>query len=128
MQFQRKSGVIVKLALLQMIGTVAFSGVLYFCFDARQALSALLGGLVASVTSFYMAGRLFTSKQECPPEEMLARFYASVVLKVILTLAMIAICIIVMKVSFLPFIIAYFIAAGIVNWLFLLVPDSEFNK
>ena len=75
-----------------------------------------------------MAGRLFTSKQESPPEEMLARFYASVVLKVILTLAMIAICIIVMKVSFLPFIIAYFIAAGIVNWLFLLVPDSEFNK
>ena len=104
MQSQRKSGMLVKLALLQIIGTVIFSVVLYFCFDARQALSALLGGLIASVTSFYMAGRLFTSKQESPPEEMLARFYASVVLKVILTLAMIAICIIVMKVSFLSLI------------------------
>ena len=124
MQSQRKSGMIVKLALLQMVGTLAFSSVIYFCFDARQAVSALLGGLIASVTSFYMAGRLFTSKRECPPEEMLARFYASVVLKVVLTLAMVAICIIVMKVSFLPFIIAYFIAAGVVNWLFLLVPDD----
>ena len=124
MQTQRKSGVIVKLALLQMIGTISFSGVLYFCFDARQALSALLGGLIAAITSFYMAGRLFTSKQECPPEEMLARFYASIVLKVVLTVSMMAICIIVMKVSVLPFIISYFISAAVVNWLFLLVPDE----
>ena len=123
MQTQRKSGVIVKLALLQMIGAIAFSGVLYFCFDARQALSALLGGLIAAITSFYMAGRLFTSKQQCPPEAMLARFYASIVLKVVLTISMMAICIIVMKVSVLPFIISYFMSAAVVNWLFLLVPD-----
>ena len=124
MQSQRTSGVIVKLALLQLIGTIAFSAVMYYCYDAREALSALLGGLIATVSSFYLAGRLFTSKQNRPPEEMLARFYASVVLKVILTIAMMAICIIVMQVSVLPFIIAYFISAGIINWLFLLVPDN----
>jgi len=84
----------------------------------------LLGGFIAAVSSFYMAGRLFTSKQGQPPEEMLARFYASVVLKIVFTIAMMAICIIVMKVSVLPFIIAYFVSAGIINWLFLLVPDS----
>jgi len=70
-----------------------------------------------------MAGRLFTSKDNRPPEEMLSRFYASVVLKALLTIIMMAICITVMKVSVLPFIIAYFIAAGIINWLFLLVPE-----
>jgi len=124
MQSQRRSGMIVKLALLQLIGTVAFSVVMYYCYDTRQAVSALLGGLIAVVSSFYMAGRLFTSKQGRPPEEMLARFYASVVLKIVFTIAMMAVCIIVMKVSVLPFIIAYFVSAGVINWLFLLVPDS----
>jgi len=124
MQSQRKSGMIVKLALLQAVGTIAFSGVIFYCFDARDALSALFGGFIAVLASLYMAGRLFTSKDNRPPEEMLGRFYASVVLKAVLTLAMMAICIIVMKVSVLPFIIAYFIAAGVINWLFLLVPDQ----
>jgi len=112
MQSQRKSGMIVKLALL------------YYCFDGREAFSALLGGLIAALTSLYMAGRLFTSRDNRQAEEMLARFYTSVVLKVVLTIMMMAFCIIVMKVSVLPFIIAYFISAGIINWLFLLVPDD----
>jgi len=124
MQSQRKSATIVRLALLQAIATIAFSGVMAYCFDASQALSSLLGGSIAVLASLYMAGRLFTAKDNRPPEEMLGRFYASVVLKAVLTLAMMAICIIVMKVSVLPFIIAYFVAAGIVNWLFLLVPDQ----
>ncbi len=124
MKSQRKSGVIVRLALLQMIGTLAFSAVMYYCFGAQQAISALLGGCIASISSFYMAGRLFTSKQGCPPEEMLARFYASFVLKVLLTVVMMGICIVVVKVSVLPFIVSYFISAGIINWLFLLMPDE----
>jgi len=124
MQSPRKSGTIVRLALLQFVGTVIFSGVLYYCFDAKYALSALFGGLIAALTSLYMAGRLFTSKSDCPPEEMLGRFYASIVLKAVLTLIMMAICIVILKVVMLPFIIAYFITAGIINWLFLLVPDQ----
>jgi len=43
MQSQRKSGMIVKLALLQAVGTITFSAVIYYCFDAREAMSALLG-------------------------------------------------------------------------------------
>ena len=124
MQSQRKSGMIVKLALLQAVGTVVLSGVVYYCFDAREALSALFGGLIAALTSLYMAGRLFTSKDNRPAEEMLARFYASIVLKALLTIVMMAICIIVMKVSVLPFIVAYFVAAGIINWFFLLIPEE----
>lgn len=124
MHSQRKSGMIVKLALLQAVGTIAFSCVVYYCFDTREALSALLGGLIAVLSSLYMAGRLFTSKDNRSAEEMLGRFYASVVLKAVLTIVMMGICIVVMKVSVLPFIIAYFIAAAVINWLFLLVPDQ----
>lgn len=124
MQSQMKSGMIVKLALLQAVASLVFSAVMYYCYDSRVAISALLGGLIASVSSFYMAGRLFTSKDDHEPEEMLARFYASFVLKTVFTIVMMGICIIVMKVSVLPFIIAYFIAGSIVNWLFLLVPED----
>lgn len=124
MQSQMKSGMIVKLALLQAVASLVFSAVMYYCYDSRVAISALLGGLIASVSSFYMAGRLFTSKDDHEPEEMLARFYASFVLKTVFTIVMMGICIIVMKVSVLPFIIAYFIAGSIVNWLFLLVPEG----
>lgn len=117
--------VILRLALLQAVGTIAFSLVLYFCFDTREALSALFGGLIAALASLFFAGRLFTSKQvayqqDSAAGEMLVRFYFSVALKALLTLTLMSICIIVLKVSILPFVVAYILAAVIVNWLFLL--------
>jgi F0F1-type ATP synthase assembly protein I len=115
-------GVLLKLALLQLFGTAVFSIAMLVCFDAREALSALFGGAIATIGSLYSAGRLFFTKQEAVAAEMLIRFYVSVVLKFIFTLAMMAICLIVLKVSLLPFIIAYLLAAVIINWLVLLVP------
>ena len=115
-------GVLLKLALLQTVGTVVFSIAMLVCFDAREALSALFGGAIAIIGSLYSAGRLFSTKQDAIAAEMLVRFYVSVVLKFIFTLAMMAICLIVLKVSLLPFIIAYLLAAVVANWLVLLVP------
>jgi len=122
---QTKPGAMLKLASLQAIGTVVFSLGLYYCFDTREALSALFGGLIATVMSLFMAGRLFASYRistlrDVPPGEALIRFYISAVLKILFTLAMMGICIIVIGVSILPFIIAYLIAAVIVNILFVL--------
>jgi len=119
-----KPGTVLKLALLQFIGTVFFSLVLYYCFDTREALSAFFGGLIAVLSSVFFAGRLFSTKQTAAAEEMLIRFYFSVAFKVLFTLAMMAICIIVIKVSMLSFIVAYLLAAVIVNWLFLLLADA----
>lgn len=125
-QFESKSkpGVVLKLALLQFVGTVFFSLVLLYCFDTREALSALFGGLIAVLASVFLAGRLFTTKQTAEAEEILVRFYISATLKVLFTLAMMAISIIFIKVSVLPFILAYLVAAVIINWLFLLIPDA----
>jgi F0F1-type ATP synthase assembly protein I len=118
-------GTVLKLALLQMLGTVVFSLALFFCFDMREALSALFGGLIAAAASAFFAGRLFATKQNVRAEEMLMRFYISVILKAIFTLAMMAICIVIIEVAILPFIIAYLLAAVVVNWLVLLIPDPE---
>lgn len=118
-------GTIFKLALLQLIGSIAFSLTLYYCFDAREAISALLGGSVAVFASLFSAFRLYTAGDQLQAGEMLIRFYISVVLKIVFSVAMIAIFIIVMKVSVLPFIIAYLLAAVIINLLFLLIPQVE---
>lgn len=107
--------VLLKLALMQLAGTLLFSLVLWFVFDAREGLSAFFGGFIAVFGSLYSAGRLFTSKQNTEAVDSLRRFYASIVIKIVFTLVMVAICVIVIKVSFLPFIIAYLIAAVVVN-------------
>jgi len=116
---------LLKLALLQLVCTAFFSLVLYYCFDLREALSAFLGGAVAVLASTFSAWQLYRSGNNLQAEEMLARFYVSTVLKIAFSVAMIAICIIVMQVSTLPFIIAYLLAAVVVNWLILLLPETH---
>ena len=115
-------GALLKLALLQTVSTIVFSLAMFYCFDAFEALSALFGGVIAVIGSIYSAGRLFTTKQDAVAAEILVRFYVSVILKIIFTLVMMAICLIIIEVSILPFIIAYLLAAMIVNLLMLLVP------
>lgn len=111
---------LLKLALLQLTGTVVLSLILYFSFELREAISALFGGLIAMFASLFAAWQLRRGRQNQEPIEMLMRFYVGVVLKIIFSLVMMAICIIVMKVSMLPFIIAYLVAAVMINWLVLL--------
>lgn len=121
---KNKPSVVLKLALLQFIGTFFLSLVLYYCFDIREALSAFIGGSIAAVANFLFAMRLLTTRHDMQAEEMLVRFYFSVALKVLFTLAMMAIFIIKFKVSMLPFIIAYLVAAVLINLLYLLVPET----
>lgn len=115
-----KPGELLKLAALQLVGTVVFSLSMYYCFDQREAISASLGGAIACFSTLFLASRLFTARENMLAEEILARFYITTVLKIIFTLAFMAFCIIVLKVAMLPFIVAYLLAALIVNWLFLL--------
>lgn len=107
--------VLLKLALIQLIFTLSFATLMWLWFDQREALSALFGGLIALFGSVYSAGRLFTIHQNIEAVDSLRRFYASIIIKIVFTLVMMAICIIVINVSFLPFIIAYLIAAVVAN-------------
>lgn len=118
-----KPQVMLKLAGLQALGTFCFAAGLYSFFDAREAISALLGGSIATVMSLFMAGRLFASfriskLRDVASEETLMRFYISAALKILFTLAMMSFCIVVLNVSILPFVIAYLIAGIMVNLLF----------
>ncbi len=116
--------VLLKLSVLQGISTLAFALGVYYFTDAREALSAAFGGVIAVIGSLYSAGRLFTAKHDAAATEILIRFYISVMLKIAFTLLMMGICLIVIKASVLPFIISYLIAAVIMNLLVLLVPSK----
>lgn len=118
-----------KLASLQMVSTLVFSGLMYFCYSTGDALSALFGGSIAALMSVFMATRMFTthrlaSVRDMTATERLARFYASAILKVFITLLMMGLFIAVIKVSMLPFIVAYLIAAVIMNLFFLLMSPA----
>ena len=110
---------VLKLAFLQLLATVFFSLVLYYCFDTREALSALFGGLIAALANLFFAGRLFTTKHDAQAQDILFRFYFSVAMQVIFILAMMAFCIILLLVSILPFVISILITAVRVKWVFI---------
>lgn len=124
--------VLLQLALLQLICSLAFALVLYVCFTAFVGLSALLGGLIAVLANVYVALKVRRAVEPTPEASdelapsvfMLQQFYRFEVSKVILTLTMFAISVLVIKVSILPFIIAYLVVALIVTWLALLVLDQ----
>lgn len=120
-----KPSVVLKLALLQFLVTLFVSVLVLFFFNQHEAWSALFGGLIAAVANLFFAGRLFVTQPDLQATQILRRFYRSVSMKALFTLTMFAICIIAIKVSILPFIIAYFVAAVLVNWIFLLMKGSH---
>ena len=128
----KEKGVVLKLAAVQAFGTIIFALAMLYCFDSRQALSALLGGLIAVLANLLFALQNYLQKvknkksslivnSDFIAKQLLFNFYWSETLKVVFTLAMLGICIAVLKVSMLPFIIAYAFAALIINWLYLLL-------
>ena len=142
------SRVVFRLVFLQILGSVILSLALYACFDLREALSALFGGMVAAVANLFFAGRLFFSKTNTLSKKQLSRenqqlqdllpnqqqqeaqrvvsyFYRSVMLKFLFTLMMFLICIVIIKVSILSFMLAYLFSAVIINWLSLLIRDPQ---
>ena len=107
---------------------------MFYCFGVYEAVSAGIGGLVALSANLYLAIKMRKPLLEsavnaedelAEPMSMLQRFYRFEVLKVVFTVTMFVIAIVVMKVSVVPFIIAYLVAALIVTWLSLLVLDQQ---
>ena len=121
---EAKPSVVLKLALLQFLVTLFVSVLVLLVYNQNQALSALCGGSIAAIANLFFAGRLLVTQADLQATQILRRFYRSVSMKVLFTLAMFAICIIAIKVAILPFIITYFVAAMVVNWLFLLIAEA----
>ena len=81
--------------------------------------SALLGGLINVVASFYMAKRVFAGGLAAGPRAWFARLWLGEIIKFGLTVALFALAIAVLKAAFLPLILAY-MATYVAYWVGLL--------
>jgi ATP synthase protein I len=85
----------------------------------HAGFSALLGGLINVVASFYMAKRVFAGGLAAGPRDWLARLWLAEAIKLGLTVALFAFAIAVLNAAFLPLILAY-MATYIAYWVGLL--------
>ena len=109
--------------VLQFLVTAVFAAFLATFYGFWQAVSGLAGGGICCCANAFFAGRLFVHKAvnvdvALQPRQILRHFYRSEALKIAFTLAMFVLFFTVIEVSFMPFIIAYALAA-LANWLFL---------
>ncbi|MGB9428328.1 MAG: ATP synthase subunit I [Gammaproteobacteria bacterium] len=82
----------------------------------HAAWSALLGGLINVVASFYMAVKLFAGGPAAAPQQWLGRLLVGEALKFMITVALFIVAIGVLKAAFLPLILAY-IATYVAYWI-----------
>lgn len=108
--------VVTKLSLFQFLFTLIFSVVVTFFWSQSHGFSALLGGLICTVANLFFAGKLFFGRHADDPKLILRQFYRSEALKLAFTFAMFILVFKLIKIEFMPFILAYSFAA-LLNWL-----------
>ncbi|MCW8955278.1 MAG: ATP synthase subunit I [Gammaproteobacteria bacterium] len=74
--------------LLIQLGATFIVSVGLLVIDTVYFMSALAGGLIATLANAYFAWKVFARQQESGPEQILATYYAAEVGKIILTVMM----------------------------------------
>ena len=87
--------------------------------DVRMAVSALLGGGIATVGSLVMAGIVLGSNTAASPQRALAMFFVGEVVKVVLIVTMFVVVLKTMDVAALP-LLGTFGATFVVYWVALI--------
>lgn len=104
---------------LQLAVTLLAAMVATLTGGPHAGYSALLGGLINVVASFYMARRVFAGGLAAGPRAWFARLWLGEIIKFGLTVALFALAIAVLKAAFLPLILAY-MATYVAYWVGLL--------
>ena len=109
---------IAKLSFFQFLSTLIFAVVVAFFWGQSHGFSALLGGLICASANLFFSGKLFffKNKNSQNPKKNLQYFYRSESLKIALTITMFTLVFILVKIEFLPLIVAYSLAS-LLNWL-----------
>jgi ATP synthase protein I len=99
------------------IAVTAFVSVLFWTFSGTSdALAALVGGAINVLANGYFAHRLYAGRRIKSAIETVLGFYVGEVVKLFITLALLALAIGVFKLAFLPLFTA-FVATLLVFWL-----------
>jgi ATP synthase protein I len=124
-RWQRKIMQLVFYQLVLALGLGAVSGILVSTMVGK---SALVGGMVAVLPSYYLAKRMLSRSKELSAADNLRSNYIGSVIKIVYTIALFLLVIISVEVNFLTLISAYFVVV-LANWLGLVFMDlSESAK
>lgn len=107
---------------LQLAVTLLAAVIAALADGSHAGISALLGGLINVVASFYMAKRVFAGGLAAGPQ-LFERFIKGEALKLVITVALFILAIVTLKAAFLPLILAY-IATFVAYWAGLLMGTS----
>jgi ATP synthase protein I len=108
-----------QIALWQAVATLAIAGLFLVGSGGQWALSALMGGGIAVVTSLAMIGIMFRGAEDTDPKRVMTKLYAGEAAKLALTVVLFVAAIKFMRPAIAPLLIAY-IATLPVYWLALL--------
>jgi ATP synthase protein I len=124
-RWQRK---IMQLVFYQFVLTLGLGAVGALFVSAMVGKSALVGGVIAVLPSYYLAKRMLSRRKELSAADSLHNNYVGSVIKIVYTVALFLLVIISLEVNFLILISAYFVVV-LTNWFGLVFMDfSESAK
>ena len=117
-----------QLVLYQLLLTLGLGLVMALFASAMAGKSALVGGLIAVLPSYYLATRMLSRREELSAADSLRNNYVGSVIKIVYTVALFVLVIFSLEINFLILISTYF-AVVLTNWFGLVFMDlSELAK
>ena len=105
-----------RIALIQLLVTLAIAAVSLVSSGAQATWSALIGGGVSILTSIYFASKVLSVRTGSPAAKIAQAFYVGEVVKLLLTVLLLSAAFLWLPVAPLPLLLAY-IAALLAYWL-----------
>lgn len=106
----------------QLLATIAAGAVAALLGGSYAAYSALSGGLIGVIPSFYLAARMSGRRGGAGAEQALRRIYVGEMVKIAFTVALFIIAIVLLNADFLIVLLAY-AATVAVNWVVVAIAD-----
>jgi len=107
-----------KITRIQLLVTLLVAFMAFGFGDARAAYSALVGGGISTLVTFYFARQVFSARIGASAAKIARAFLVGEVVKILLTVVLLSIALFWLDVSPLPLLLAY-MAALMAYWLVL---------
>lgn len=105
-----------KITAIQFFLTLLIAVASFVLGSFKSAYSALIGGGISTLVTFYYARKVFSVRVGAPAAKIARAFYVGEVVKLLLTVALLSVALLWLNVSPLPLLLAY-IAALMAYWL-----------
>jgi len=119
-KYKKNKAVVYRIAIAQLAVTVFITLVLFVLIGFKAAYSALLAGLISTVTTVYIGRKFFFGGSE-PVRERLAAIYIAELIKILFVTVAFCASFLLFDVQFLSFICTY-MATVFVYWLAMVWP------